>query len=195
MENYSLRGPGTNLTPFNFSNEPPPNMLRNFLKTPLFRSARSSAPLFQGATFATADNFLAAKRDLNLYGASALRPTKQLNKNGQQRYRKPKISGRKANILRKAAKFNESYVEQLSEEVDADSAIHFKPSWDKSGPIFLASKPNAAALHQKRKLARVAEIDAQLAKQDDLMKKHRKNLQDAKPKTFFDKLQASRPVV
>lgn len=173
-------------------------MLRNFLKTPfrdLVMRSRCSAKSFATAT-ASADNFLAAKRDLNLYGASALRPTKHQNKNGQQRYRKPKISGRKANILRKAAKFNESYVEQLSEEVDADSAIHFKPSWDnKSGPIFLASKPNAAALHQKRKLARVAEIDAQLAKQDNLIKKHRKNLQDAKPKTFFDKLQASRPVV
>ena len=135
----------------------------------------------------------AAQRALQEYGQAALLPSKNSSGVGN---RKPKISGRKAAVLRKHAKLQNTYVEELGPDVDAARAVHFKPSWDNSGPIFLASKPDAAAAHQRRKLKRVAEIDAQLAKQDDLIAKHRKNLLDAKPKSFFDKLQAaSRPVV
>jgi hypothetical protein len=155
-------------------------------------TASSQSRLFSSSNASnSADNFYAAKRDLKMFGEKALKPSIQVKKNGEKRYRKPKISGRKAAVLRKAAKLSSTYVEELNEEVDVNNVVHFKPSWDTSGPIFLASRPDAAAAHQRRKLKRVAEIDAQLAKQDDLLKKHRKNLQDAKPKSFFDKLRSS----
>ena len=94
-------------------------------------------------------------------------------------------------MLRKHAKLHNTYTEELAEGVDADAAVHFKPSWDNSGAIFVAARPDAAAAHQRRQLKRVAAIDAQLAKQDDLIKKHRKSLIDAKPKDFFEKLAAT----
>ena len=154
------------------------------LKTTFLRRLSSSA----------APNFLSAQKYLARDGAKAMKPTPNSSGKG---FRKPKISGRKIAVMRKHAQQQKTYAETIDAQAhtETETVIHFKPSWDKKGPVFLPSRPDAAAAHQRRKLRRVAEIDAQLAKQDDLMKKHRKNLLDAKPKTFFDKLQASRPVV
>ena len=162
-------------------------MLHNITKT-LSKAHRTS---YISSFSSNANNFMAAQNALKEFGEAALLPTK--NRNGLKGFRKPKISGRKASILRKQAKLQATYIEELPTDVDATTAIHFKPSWDKKGPVFLATRPDRVAALARRKLRRVAEIDQQLAKQDDIMKKHRKNIQDAKPKSFFDKLVAAKP--
>ena len=60
------------------------------------------------------------------------------------------------------------------------------PSDDHGRP---GRKGNMAA----KRVRRVATIEAQLAKQDVYLKKHKKALQDAKPTDFMDKLVGNQP--
>ena len=97
-------------------------------------------------------------------------------------------------MLRKIAATQGTYRESpLSNDEVKAGLIHFKPSWDIPGQKLLPSKPERKLKMAEKRVQRVATIEAQLAKQDTYMKKHRKSLQDAKPVDFMDKLMGNQP--
>jgi hypothetical protein len=134
-----------------------------------------------------AEHLRAAAAALERHGADALRPRKVRGV-----WRKPAVSARKAAALRKQARRAGAYREELPADFAAPegaaNVVHFKPSWDARGKTSLPGRPVRKGKHLERRARRVAEVEAQLAKQDGLIKAHRKALADAKPKTFFDKM-------
>ena len=134
-----------------------------------------------------AEHLRAAAAALEKHGADALRPRKV-----RGIWRKPAVSARKAAALRKQARRAGAYREELPADFAAPdgavNVVHYKPSWDARGRALLSGRPVRKGNHLERRVRRVAEIEAQLAKQDDLIKAHRKTLEDAKPKSFFDKM-------
>ena len=132
-----------------------------------------------------------AAQALAKYGQNALKP----QKSSCGKWRKPLISARKVAILRKAAVLQGTYREaSLSNDEIEAGLVHFKPSWDTPGQKILPSKPERKLKMAAKRVRRVATIEAQLAKQDTYLKKHRKSLQDAKPVDFMDKLMGNQPM-
>ena len=104
------------------------------------------------------------------------------------------ISARKAAALRKMAIAQGTYREApLTSEEEGAGLVHFMPSWDLPGQKMLPGRPERKGNMAAKRVRRVATIEAQLAKQDVYLKKHKKALQDAKPTDFMDKLVGNQP--
>ena len=94
------------------------------------------------------------------------------------KWRKPRISGRRAAELRKTAILNGTY---------GEAGNSWKPSWDVRRKPRVAMPPKGS-LDKRKKAERIAIIEANLADMDSKITKHRKLETERKPKSFLEKL-------
>jgi hypothetical protein len=115
-----------------------------------------------------------AKQFLVKLGGDALKPSRVNNK-----WRKPKISKRVANVLRKEAIKTNTYGNGHNDV--------WNPVWDKRRTNSISAIPSGHSCDNKLG-ERLQKVDDGLAQQKELLKKHRKAEADRKPKSFLEKL-------
>ena len=115
-----------------------------------------------------------AKQFLVKLGGNALKPSRVNNK-----WRKPKISKRVANVLRKEAIKTGTYGNGHNDI--------WNPVWDKRRRNSISAIPSGHSCDNKLG-ERLQKVDDGLAQQKELLKKHRNAEADRKPKSFLEKL-------
>ena len=116
---------------------------------------------------------LRARETLDRYGMEALTPQKV---NGK--WRKPRVSRRKAAVMRKLAIRNSAY---------GEDSIGWKPSWDTRRTARVAMPPKGS-IDKRIQADRVKSIDVNMEDVSKKIAKHRKAEKERKPQSFLDKL-------
>ena len=116
---------------------------------------------------------LRAREALDRHGMEALTPQKV---NGK--WRKPRVSRRKAAVMRKEAIRNGTY---------GEDSMGWKPSWDTRRTAHVRMPPKGS-IDKRIQSDRVKSIDVNMEDMPNKLAKHKKAEQERKPKSFLDKL-------